>query len=306
MIEPHKEREGLLYGFAGVLCFSLTLPATRVAVASLDPKIVGLGRVVVAAILAAIVLLVTRQSLPRRKYLPGLVIVTLGTVLGFPFLSAWATARLPASHGAIVLGLLPLGTALAAALTSGERPTRGFWAASIAGSAVVLAYAVSQGAGQLQFADLVLLLAVVGAALGYAEGGRLAKEMGGWQVISWALLLGAPFILVPVALAVAQHGLVAPAQAWLGFGYVSLFSQFLGFFPWYHGLVLGGVARVSQLQLLQPFLTIVAAVLLLGEPLTLPSLLAAALVVATIALGRRAGVRQRDPSPVSTVSGIPE
>lgn len=298
-----REREGLGYGFVGVLAFSLTLPATRVAVASLDPTIVGLGRAVVAALLAAVLLLFTRQRFPERRHLPGLAIVALGTVLGFPFLSAWAMSQLPAAHGAIVLGVLPLATALAAALRAGERPTRGFWLASIAGSLVVIVFAIIQGAGQLQLADLVLLAAVAVAALGYAEGGRLAQVMGGWQVMCWALVLVLPVAALPVGLAVAQHGLEAPAQAWLGFGYVSLFSQFLGMFAWYRGLALGGVARVSQLQLLQPFLTIVAAALLLGETLTLTSVLAALLVVTTIALGRRAGITRPNASPALAVSG---
>lgn len=288
------EAVGMAYAFIGVVGFSLTLPMTRIAVASLDVTVVGLGRALVAAALAAILLCVTRQRIPSRSELGGLAIVAVGVVLGFSPLSAWAMTKLPSSHGAIVLGLLPLATALAGALRAGERPSRGFWVASVIGSATVIVFAVSTGAGQLQMADLALLGAVMLAALGYAEGGRLARSMGGWQVISWALVLAAPVVAVPVGIALSQpqHSLVVPLEAWLSFGYVSLVSQFFGFFAWYRGLAMAGIARASQLQLLQPFLTIVAGVLLLGEELTLLTVGAALVVVSTVAIGRKAAVER--------------
>lgn len=284
------ETVGFIYGFLGVLCFSFTLPATRVAVAELNPNIIGLGRAMVAAVLAATLLFVTGQPKPARQHLPGLVWVVAGVIIGFPVLSAWALRQLPASHSAILIGILPLATAIIGALRTGERPSGLFWLAAILGSTVVVGFALIQGGGSLHWADLLLIAAVLAGAVGYAEGGRLARDLGGWQVISWALLLSAPILIIPLGVAIRQHGLVASPAAWLGFGYVSLFSMFLGFFAWYHGLALGGVARVSQIQLLQPFLTILAAALFLGETIT-PLLISAALIVCgVVALGKRAPI----------------
>lgn len=282
--------QGFWYGLAGVASFSLTLPATRVAVGAFAPVTVGLGRALVAAVLAAAALRLARQPLPRGAQWRSLALVAAGVILGFPLLSAWAMQRVPATHGAIVLGLLPLATAGAAALRAGERPSRSFWLAAAAGSAVVLAFALGTGAGRLQAEDLALLGAVAAAALGYAEGGRLARDLGGWQVIAWALVIAAPVLALPVAVAVWRTGMSGPPQAWLAFGYVAAVSQFAGFVAWYKGLALGGVARVGQLQLLQPFLTILASGLLLDEPVTPGTFAAALLVVATVALGRRAPI----------------
>lgn len=292
---PHRlspETVGWLYGFVGVFSFSLTLPATRAAVIDLDPILVGLGRGVVAAVLAAIVLWTTRQSRPARPQIQGLIVVALGVVLGFPLLSAWAMQRLPAAHGAVVLGLLPLVTAVAGVLRAGDRPTTAFWVASAVGSATVVSFGIWSGAGTLQPADLALLGAVIAAAFGYAEGGRLAQQLGSWQVICWALVLAAPFEAIVMAVTTDWSDLTASTTAWIGFAYVALVSQFLGFFAWYHGLLLGGVARVSQVQLLQPFLTLLASALLLGETITPVTLAAAALVMTTVAMGRRSTVRR--------------
>lgn len=289
------ETMGLFYGFLGVLSFSLTLPATRVAVVDLNPTFVGLGRGVIAGILAAIALYVTRQPLPTRRQWRSLAIVALGVVLGFPLLSAWAMQQLPAAHGAVVLGLLPLATAIAGVLRAGDRPSLGFWLASVVGSATVVGFAVWSGGGQLEAAHLILLASVVAAAMGYAEGGRLARALGGWQVISWALVLAALLELIPTAIAIARQGLAASPTAWIGFAYVCCISQFVGFFAWYHGLALGGVARVGQMQLLQPFLTILASAVLLGETITPATLGAASLVIASVALGRRTAVRSVSP-----------
>jgi drug/metabolite transporter (DMT)-like permease len=294
----HAETAGLWYGLLGVLGFSLTLPATRVAVGYLDPSVVGLGRALVAAVLAALLLAITRQRRPGRADLGSLTIVAGGVILGFPFLSAWALRQVPASHGAIVIGLLPLATALAAAIRHGERPSWQFWLASLAGSAAVIGFASATGTGGLHAADLALLAAVAAGAVGYAEGGRLARTLGSWQVICWALLLAAPFVSIPVGLALWRHGAAAPPAAWLGFGYVAVISQLLAFFAWYRGLALGGVARVSQIQLLQPFLTLLASALLLHEQITPATLLVALLVLISVALGRRAAVA---PPPVKAM-----
>ncbi|MDQ6695624.1 MAG: DMT family transporter [Chloroflexota bacterium] len=286
-----REKSGMLYGFLGVAAFSLTLPFTRIAVAYFDPTFIGLGRALAAAVLAGILLWVTRQPLPTKRQVRSLAVIGLGVILGFPLLSAWAISRLPSSHGAIVLGLLPLATALAGTIRAGERPSPRFWLASVAGSAIVVSFALISSGGQVSPPDLALLGAVAAAAVGYAEGTRLTHELGGWQVISWTLVLGAPFIVVPVVLAAGRQLAPPTIEAWLAFAYLACISQFAGFFAWYRGLALGGVARVSQLQLLQPFLTLGVSALLLGEVITPLTMVAAVLVLATVALGRRARVR---------------
>ena len=304
MAEQHarSETSGFVYGAIGILGFSVTLPATRVAVAELDPTIVGLGRALVAGLLAAILLVLTRQSRPSRAQLFSLALVAAGVVIGFPLLSAWALRTVPASHGAVMLGLLPLATAVAGVVRAGERPSRTFWLFSTAGSLIVVGYALVTGGGSLHPADIALIGAVIAAALGYAEGGRLARTIGGWQVICWALVLAAPVLVLPVLLSIAAHGLHASPQAWLGFAYVSVISMFLAFFAWYRGLAIGGVARVGQIQLLQPFFTFIASALLLHETIA-PATIGVALVVAAIvAFGRKTAI-QRPVVPAATRVG---
>ncbi len=284
---------GLMFGVLGVAGFSVTLPATRVAVNYLDPTTVGLGRALVAAVCALALLWMTRQPRPTRDQVRGLAIVALGVIIGFPLLSAIALQSLPAAHGAIIVAILPMLTAIVGALRMRQRPSAGFWLMSMAGSALVLMFALSNGVAGLQAADGVLLLACLAAAVGYAEGGRLAGEMGGWQVICWALVLTAPFLLAPVGWAVYRHGLEAPLSGWLAFAYVSLVSQFTAFFLWYQGMALAGVVRVSQMQLLQPFMTLLVAALLLDETVTSSMLGFACAVVVTVAMGRRMTIVQR-------------
>jgi drug/metabolite transporter (DMT)-like permease len=279
-------RSGLAWGLVGVTAFAVTLPATRVAVAALDPVFVGLGRAVVAGVLAAIALAATRSPWPPRALWPGLARVAFGVVIGFPLLSAWAMRHVPASHGAVVVGLLPLATAAAGAWLAHERPSRRFWLCAALGSAVVVAFALWRGGGALHVADLLLIGAIGAAAIGYAEGARLTRVLGGWQVISWALVISAPFLAIPAAYASAG-ATTAPASAWLGFAYVSVVSMYLGFFAWYRALARGGIAAVGQIQLLQPFLTLLFSAVLLGERLEASMFVAAAAVIATIAVGRR-------------------
>ncbi|AXK39589.1 DMT family transporter [Crenobacter cavernae] len=277
---------GFAYGLAGVACFSGTLPATRLAVAELDPLFIGLGRALVAAGLAALLLLITRQRRPSLAQWARLSLVSLGVVIGFPLFSSLALAEVPANHGALFTGLLPLCTALFGAWFAHERPRAPFWACALAGSVLVTGYAWGEAGGTLQRADGYLLVSIVLCGLGYAEGGRLAREMGSWQVICWALLLAAPFIAWPVWAMRPQH--LVHAASWAGFAYVSVVSMFLGFFVWYRGLALGGIARVSQVQLLQPFGGMLAAAWLLGEPLSLGLAAVTAAVAMCVAIGRRA------------------
>jgi drug/metabolite transporter (DMT)-like permease len=261
-----------------VLGFSFSLPATRLAVADLDPTFVGLGRALVAAVPAAALLLARREPVPDRRDVPRFALVGLGVVIGFPLLSSLALKHLSSAHTSVVVGLLPAATAAWAVARAGERPPRSFWLAALAGLVAVLAFAATQGVGGIAGADVLVLGAVAFGGLGYAEGGALARRYGGWQVICWALILTAPALVAPVIL--TAHGAHAGATAWLGFAYVALISMFLAFFAWYHGLALGGVAKIGQVQLAQPVLTLVWAALLLGEEVT-ASMVVAALAVLT-------------------------
>jgi drug/metabolite transporter (DMT)-like permease len=288
------ETRGMLLGLAGVAIFSLTLPFTRMAVAELDPAFVALGRALGAAVLAAAWLAFKRVPLPPRAALWPLALVAAGCIVGFPLLTSIALRTLPASHSALLVGVLPLMTALYAALRGYERPSAGFWLMALLGSGLVVAFALAQGGGSLHLADLLVLGAVAAAAVGYAEGGRLSRNMGGQEVICWALVLSAPAVLALLLwLGGAQFATlhrVGPL-AWSAFAYVTVFSMFIGFFFWYRGLALGGVARVGQVQLLQPFLSLLGAALLLGEALTLVNCLFALAVVGVVFAGRRMQVR---------------
>ncbi len=280
-----------MLGALGVLGFSFSLPATRLAVEDLDPWLVAFGRAAVAAVLAAAVLAAVRAPRPSREQWGRLAIVAGGVVVGFPLLTSLALVTSEAAHGAVVIAVLPAATAVAAVLRAGERPSPAFWAAALAGMAVTVVFALGQGGGALSEADLLLLAAVVVCALGYAEGGALAREIGGARTICWALVLSAPVCaVVAVAAAASSDVGSAGATAWLGFAYVSLVSMFLGFFAWYAGLARGGVAKVGQVQLAQPLLTLGWSALLLGERVG-PGALAAALgVVACVVLTQRARV----------------
>jgi drug/metabolite transporter (DMT)-like permease len=281
-----------LLGFLGVLAFSFTLPATRVAVEQLDPTFVGIGREAFAAIPAALILVLTRARFPSSAHLRRLAVVAFGVVFGWPLFTAIALQGLTSAHSAVIVGILPAATAVAAVLRAGERPARGFWLASLAGLIAVLGFAASQGAGLLSTDDLLILIAVALSAIGYAEGGALARELGGWQVICWAVLLSAP-LTIPIALvAAAGSDVHADADAWLGFAYVAGVSALLGFFPWYAGLARGGVAKIGQIQLIQPLLTLAWSAALLGEHVSAITLFAAVLVVLCVVGTQRTQVSQ--------------
>jgi drug/metabolite transporter (DMT)-like permease len=275
-------------GFLGVLCFSFTFPATHIAIPVFGGVVVGLGRALIAATLAGLLLLVRREKLPPRRTWLGLALVACGVVIGFPLFSALALEGTPVAHSAIVNGLLPVATAIGAVIRAGERPRPLFWISSIAGMLAVFLFAVVQGGGRLQPGDGWMLAAVAIGAVGYTEGGRLSRELGGWRVICWALVMAAPVLVLPVGWSFLQHGIQHSSPiAWLDLIYVGVFSMLLGFFAWYHGLALGGIARIGQLQLIQPLLTVAWAALLLGEHLTLLTGLAALLVVLCVVVGQR-------------------
>ena len=291
-----RETRGMWMGLIGVAIFSLTLPFTRVAVAELHPVFVALGRATVAAVCAGFLLWAQRAPWPTPAQWQAIGITSAGVVIGFPLFSSLAMQSVPASHGAIVLGILPLATALFGALRFGERPSTGFWCVALIGSVMVVVYAwidaPAHGSAGLHAADLALFAAVMAAAMGYAEGGRLAQTMGGQQVISWALLLAMPIVLPMTAWIGWRYGVSASPRAWAGFAYVSLLSMFIGFFFWYKGLALGGIARVGQVQLLQPVLSLIGAALILGESLELRNILFAVAIIGMVAVGRRMPIRR--------------
>ena len=289
----------MAFGLLGVLAFSFTLPFTRVAVAELSPLFIGAGRAVAAALLGAIVLAVVRPRLPRGRQWLRLAVVGLGVVAGFSLLTSFALQTVPAAHGAVVIGLLPAATAAAAVLRAKERPSRAFWWASAAGVVAVIGFvAISAGGiAALQPADLLLVAAVVSAAIGYAEGAMLSRELGSWQTICWALLVSLP-VMVPLTVVGAASMIEANhrwpevgLQAWLAFAYLATVSMFLGFFAWYRGLAIGPISRVSQIQLVQPVFTIVWSALLLHEHLDWTVWAGAAVVVLCAATAVRSRVR---------------
>ncbi|WP_418907447.1 DMT family transporter [Glutamicibacter endophyticus] len=262
---------GIRWGLLGVLAFSLTVPMTRVAVADdgMSALFVGAGRAVIAGVLAALTLWVTGQPRPRGRQWFRVGIVAAGAVLGFPLLTSYALESVPASHGAVVIALLPAVTAVVAVLRSHERPRPSFWAATLAGAitAGILSSLRTGGFGTFHYADLMLFGAVFLCATAYAEGGLLARELGSWQCISWALVLSLPITLLLTGYAVAAHPPAPSPAQWSAFGYLGAVSMFLGFFAWYRGLGIGPMATVSQVQLIQPLLSLLWAGLLLHEVL---------------------------------------
>jgi len=282
-----KEREGLALGALGVAIFALTLPMTRLAVGTpqapqMSGVFIALGRAAVAALLSALFLLLTRAPLPRREDWLPLAITAAGVVFGFPLLTSIAMRHVGAVHASVIVGVLPLATAAVGAWLHGQRPSAGFWGCALAGSALVVTYAVLRTPGQgldVDVADLLLLAAMACAAVGYGWGARLSRRMRAEEVICWALVISLP-LTAPLALATRPTHELA-ASAWWGFAYVAVFSMWLGFFAWYRGLALGGTVRVSQVQLVQPFVALLFAVPVLGERLE-PSTVAFSLAVIAI------------------------
>ncbi|MFJ7731925.1 DMT family transporter [Lysinibacillus sp. NPDC097231] len=294
MQENKKEKMGLLLGLVGVICFSLTLPATSVAVKYFGTTVSGLGRAVVASILVAVVFYIKKEKLPTARQFKSLIIVSLGAVIGFPILTSWAMTSLPVSHGAVELALLPLATAGFAMVRGGEIPSVKFWISSIVGALAVIIYAMYLGLGQLHVADFALLAAVIILGLSYAEGGVLARELGSWQVIAWAIIIAAPILFIPVLLNVTTEMFHAPFIAWISFLYLAIVSQFLAYVAWYGGMAMGGISRVSQIQYLQPFLMIIFAALFLNESITLFTIVIAIVVVASVIIGKNTTVVKKD------------
>lgn len=282
-----KTTTGWLSGFLGVLIFSGSLPATRVAVGDFDPVFLTAARGTIAGLIALALLAALRERRPDRDDLVSLVIVSLGVVVGFPLLTAIALQHMTSAHSIVFIGLLPLATAIFGVLRGGERPRPAFWAFSCLGSALVVGFAISQGVSAAPLGDALMLAAIIVCGLGYAEGGRLSRKLGGWQVISWALVLSLP-VMALVALLTSPATLAGiGGPAWIGLAYVSLFSMLIGFVFWYRGLALGGIAAVGQLQLLQPFFGLALAALLLHEEVNAAMIVVTVAIVACVAGARK-------------------
>ena len=280
---------GLWWGLLGVVAFSFTLPFTRIAATGLPALFIGSARAVVAAVLAGCALALTRQRPPSRAQWFRLAIVAAGVVVGFPVLTSYALTSVPASHAAVVIGLLPAATAVLAVLRTHERPAPSFWVFSALGAVCAVAFASAQGGGLggLHWADALLFAAVLAAAAGYAEGGLLSRELGSWQTVSWALVLAAPLMTVLTLVSADGRLLLAGPAQWWAFAYLAVVSMFLGFFAWYRGLAIGPMAQVSQIQLTQPVMSILWAALFLGEEPGWPTLLGGVAVILCAALAVR-------------------
>ncbi|MER7070199.1 DMT family transporter [Terrabacter sp. NPDC000476] len=293
-LSTQRATSGPGWGLVGVVAFSFTVPFTRVAAHDgLSPLFIGAGRAVVAAALAAAVLTLTRQARPTGRQWLRLAVVAAGVVAGFPLLTSYALQTAPASHGAVVVGLLPAATAAVAVLRGKEGVSRAFWLFAALGAVAVAAFAAVQGGGLggLHGSDALLVGAVLAAAVGYGEGGLLARELGSWQTVSWALVLSAPLMLALTVRAVVDEPPAASGSQWLAFAYLCVVSMYLGFFAWYRGLAIGPMAQVSQVQLVQPVLSILWAALLLGETVTAPTVLGGLVVIACACLAVRARFR---------------
>ena len=285
-----QQLQAYILGLLAITAFALTLPATKLAVPFFGFTAVGFGRAAVAGILSLILLKVTGSIFPRFRHIKGLVIVALGVVFGFPILSAYGMKYAPASHGAIIIGVLPLFTAIFGVLLAKERPSLQYWLAGVAGSSSIIIYSLYISQGSLQLTDLALLCAALSGGIGYAEGARLAKELSSWRVICYALVISLP-ITLPLAITTAEmnsdYNSLFP---WLGLGYLSFISMFLGFFAWYKALKMGGIAKIGQLQLLQPFITIFVSYFLFNESISITMILVLLVVLLCVNWTRKAKV----------------
>lgn len=282
-----KNSAGWGSGLLGVIIFSGSLPATRVAVADFTPLFVTSARAVVAALIGAAFLMALRQAKPSRDDLLPLAIVAVGVVVGFPLLTGFALQHVTSAHSIVFVGLLPLATAIFGVLRGGERPRPAFWLFSTIGALSVAGFAFHQSGGGSIAGDLLMLAAILLCGLGYAEGASLSRRLGGWQVISWALLISLPLMTLIALLSMPTNWEAVSWRAWVGLGYVSIFSMMLGFVFWYRGLALGGIAGVGQLQLLQPCFGLLLAAMLLGEPVAWSMVASTILVIFCVAGAKR-------------------
>ena len=277
----------MLIGFVGILIFSLTLPVTKIAILSFNPYFIAFGRASLAGAVALAYLAIKHEPMLVKADFGKFVVIALGVVFGFPILTTVAMTQGSSSHGAVILGMMPLATTVIGVIRFGERPSLGFWLVSLLGAALVVIYALLKSSGSFTLVDGLLVLGGICACVGYVEGGELSRKMNPRAVISWALVISLPINIVLSYFTFESAYIEAGTLAWITFVYLSLFPMFLGFFFWYEGLAIGGIARVSQVQLIQPFCTLVAASVLLGDSLTWMNLVFAGLVVSTVILGKQ-------------------
>lgn len=287
-----ESKNGWINGFIGIAIFSASLPATRVAVADFDPVFLTVARAAIAGLLAVVLLGLFRQPRPGRGDIVSLMTIAMGVVVGFPLLTALALEHITSAHAIVFIGILPLATAIFGIIRAGDRPRPAFWLFSVAGSALVAGFALTQDLSGSWTGDMLMLAAIIACGLGYAEGAKLSRKLGGWQVISWALVLSLPVMVPLVFLTIPATFANVTLPAWFALGYVSLFSMLIGFVFWYRGLVQGGIAAVGQLQLLQPFMGLLLAAMLLGEDVTWPMAVVSVAVVACVAGAKRFAYRQ--------------
>jgi drug/metabolite transporter (DMT)-like permease len=287
MTDRHN-KIGLALGIAGVLLFAGTLPATRLTVATINPLFLTAARATIAGVVGLSLLLILRPPIPPTSLWREIALGGLCTIVGFPALMAVAMVSVPAAHGGVVLGIVPLATAAAAAMVAQERPSPGFWVVSLVGTAIVVAFVLSRPeARAFAIGDLFLFCTVVAGAFGYALSGRLSMMMPGWAVVSWQVAMFLPFSAV-TAFVLWPHDITnVPAKAWAGLAYVGLVSQFLAFFVFNAAMAMTGVARVGQLMLLQPFVIVVFAAFINNEPIESSTLAYAAGVVAAVLISQR-------------------
>ena len=288
----NKDTKGMLIGFIGILIFSLTLPVSKIAILSFDPYFIAFGRATLAGTVALAYLLYKKEIMPSKADFAKFVVIALGVVFGFPIFTTVAMTEGSSSHGAVILGMMPLATTVIGVIRFKERPSLGFWMVSLLGAALVVVYALLKSSGSFTYVDGLLVLGGISACVGYVEGGELSRKMNPRSVISWALVISLPVNIVMSYVTFNTQYVHAGPIAWTSFLYLSLFSMFIGFFFWYEGLAVGGIARVSQVQLLQPFCTLVVASVLLGDSLTITNLFFAFLVVSTVVLGKRMLVKR--------------
>jgi len=282
----NKETKGMLIGFIGILIFSLTLPVSKIAVLSFSPYFIAFGRAALAGTVALAYLIYKKEALPSKIDFGKFIVISLGVVFGFPIFTTVAMTQGSSSHGAVILGMMPLATTVIGVIRFKERPSLGFWLVSLLGAALVVIYALLKNDGSFTYIDGLLVLGGICACIGYVEGGELSRKMNPRAVISWALVISLPLNIVLSYLTFNSDYLEAGTIPWISFVYLSLFPMFIGFFFWYEGLAIGGIARVSQVQLIQPFCTLFAASILLGDLITVLNLVFAVLVVSTVILGK--------------------
>lgn len=284
---PAKGMGGWGSGLLGIVVFSGSLPATRVAVLGFSPWFLTSARAAIAGLLGSTLLIFLKQAKPTRGDMVSLWIVVLGVVIGFPILTALALQHITSVRSIVFVGFLPLTTAVFGVIRGGERPHPMFWVFSALGGLAIALFALSKGGSATLWGDLLMVAAIIVCGLGYAEGAVLSRRLGGWQVISWALLLALPFMSLAAIITAPPSWANIPSTAWIGLVYVSVFSMLIGFIFWYRGLALGGIAKIGQLQLLQPFLGLMLAGLLLHEPVAWTMIATTGFVVLCVAAARK-------------------